>query len=51
MSVIASTAATLGASEAALRLILGQLAGYPLMLLYRYLLVRLLLLLTLTRYI
>jgi lysophospholipid acyltransferase 5 len=38
MSWVAAAAASLGASEAALRLILGQLAGYPLVLLYRRLL-------------
>jgi len=35
MSIVAGIAAVVGASEAALRLILGQLLGYPLMLLYR----------------
>jgi len=35
MSWVAATAASLGASEAALKLILGQVLGYPLMLLYR----------------
>ena len=35
MSWVAAAAVSLGASEAALKLILGQLAGVPLMLLYR----------------
>ena len=35
MSWVATTAASLGASEAALKLILGQLLGVPLMFLYR----------------
>ena len=35
VGLVASLAAAAGASEAALRLILGQLTGYPLMLLYR----------------
>ena len=35
MSWVATAAVSLGASEAALKLILGQLAGVPLMLLYR----------------
>jgi len=35
MSIVASVAAAAGASEAALRLILGQLFGYPLMIVYR----------------
>jgi len=35
MSWVASLASSLGAAEAALKLILGQVLGYPLMLLYR----------------
>jgi lysophospholipid acyltransferase 5 len=35
MSSIASLAASVGASEAAIKLVLGQLAGYPLLLFYR----------------
>ena len=35
MSWVATTAASLGASEAALKLILGQLLGVPLMFFYR----------------
>ena len=35
MSWVAAAAVSLGASEAALKLILGQLLGVPLMLLYR----------------
>ena len=35
MSWVAAAAVSLGASEAALKLIIGQLLGVPLMLLYR----------------
>ena len=35
MAFISSLAENLGASEAALRLLLGQLMGYPVMLVYR----------------
>jgi len=36
MSPIASLASTVGASEAGLKLVLGQLAGYPLLIFYRH---------------
>jgi len=36
MAVVASLAAALGAPEAALRLVFGQLAGYPLLIFYRH---------------
>jgi len=35
MGLVATLAASAGASEAALKLVLGQLAGYPLLLFYR----------------